>query len=153
MTHKKMLIPLFFLAATLQLSAQKKPATPQTKAPVLHTQISTFSDSAIVTVAEAEHIIDLPLRIFDDKRVAYPVSSYQFLYRKKGVTENEQTGKITPIYSIASNLFKTTPLPTIWITSIREQLKPGEEFFFFDVVAKDAQGRVMYAPNLRILVR
>jgi hypothetical protein len=37
--------------------------------------------------------------------------------------------------------------------TITEQLKPGEEIFFFDVVVKDAQGRLMFAPNLKLVIQ
>ena len=106
-----------------------------------------------VSVQEAENIIGQPLLIFDDKKGVYTISSYQFLYRKKGVTENEETGKVTPITSISSSRFKITPLPDTWTSQVKEQVKSGEELFFFDVIAKDAQGRVMYAPNLKIMVK
>src|SRR5205085_10333075 len=120
------------------------------KAPKLFTILSTYKDSALVTVEEAEQIIAMPLRIVDDKKNVYRLSSYQFLYRKKGVTEDEQTGKVTPTTSISSALFKSSPLSDLWINLIREELKAGEELYFFDVIAKDAQGRVMYAPDLKI---
>jgi hypothetical protein len=83
----------------------------------------------------------------------YSISSYQFLYRKRGVTENEETGKVTPITSMVSQRFTKTPLPKTWIEVIKQDVKPGEELFFFDVIAKDALGRVMYAPNFKVLIR
>ena len=134
------------------MQAQTKPVA-KYKVPKLFTQIGGLRDSVSIPVSEAENIIGQPLKIFDDKKGVYTISSYQFLYRKRGVTENEETGKVTPITSIVSSLFKITPLPDTWLTQVREQVKPGEELFFFDVIAKDAQGRVMYAPNLKIMVR
>jgi hypothetical protein len=44
-------------------------------------------------------------------------------------------------------------MPAIWVTQIKEQVNKGEELYFFDVIAKDAQGRVMYAPNLKIITQ
>ena len=32
-------------------------------------------------------------------------------------------------------------------------MRAGEELYFFDIVAKDAQGRLMFAPELRIKVK
>lgn len=134
------------------MQAQTKPVA-KYKVPPLYTQLGGFRDSVSIPVSEAENIIGQQLKIFDDKKGVYTVSSYQFLYRKKGVTENEKTGKVSPITSIVSSRFKITPLPTTWINQVRETVKSGEELFFFDVIAKDAQGRVMYAPNLKIMVR
>ena len=143
---------MLLLAGGIELQAQTKPLA-KYKVPKLFTQIGGLRDSVSIPVSEAENIIGQPLKIFDDKKGVYTISSYQFLYRKRGVTENEETGKVTPITSIVSSLFKITPLPDTWLTQVREQVKPGEELFFFDVIAKDALGRVMYAPNLKIMVK
>ncbi len=152
MKHIKLFLVLVILAAGTQLQAQTKPVA-KYKVPKLFTQLGGFRDSVNISVEEAENIIGQPLKIFDDKKGVYSISSYQFLYRKRGVTENEETGKVTPITSIVSNRFKVTPLPDTWASQVKEQVKPGEELFFFDVIAKDAQGRIMYAPNLKIMVR
>ena len=135
-------------------TAKKAVTAPQkTKPPKLQTMLGIYKDSVSVPAAEVEALIALPLKIYDDKKNEYMISSYQFLYRKKGVTEDEATGKVTPASSISSSLFKTSPLPELWINIIREEVKPGEELYFFDVIAKNAQGRVMYAPDLKITVR
>lgn len=152
MKRIKLFLVLVILAAAAQLQAQTRPVA-KYKVPKLFTQLGGFRDSVNISVEEAENIIGQPLKIFDDKKGVYSISSYQFLYRKRGVTENEETGKVTPITSIVSNRFKVTPLPDTWASQVKEQVKPGEELFFFDVIAKDAQGRIMYAPNLKIMVK
>ncbi len=151
MKHIKLFLVLVLVAAVTQVQAQAKPVA-KYKVPALFTQLGGFRDSVNISVQEAENIIGEPLKIFDDKKGVYSISSYQFLYRKRGVTENEETGKVTPVTSIVSNRFKVTPLPDTWASQVKEQVKPGEELFFFDVIAKDAQGRIMYAPNLKIMV-
>ena len=143
---------MVLLAAGTQLQAQTKPVA-KYKVPKLYTQLGSLKDSVSISVSEAENIIGQPLKISDDKKGVYTISSYQFLYRKRGVTENEETGKVSPISSIVSSRFKITPLPATWVNQVRETIKSGEELFFFDVIAKDAAGRVMYAPNLKIMVR
>jgi hypothetical protein len=47
----------------------------------------------------------------------------------------------------------TIPLFAIWIKTISEQLKAGEEIFFFDIAVKSTNGRLMFAPNLKLVVR
>ena len=152
MKHIKIFLFLVLLAAGTQLQAQTKPVA-KYKVPKLYTQLGSLRDSVSISVSEAENIIGQALKISDDKKGVYTVSSYQFLYRKRGVTENEETGKVSPITSIVSSRFKLTPLPGTWINQVKETVKPGEELFFFDVIAKDAQGRVMYAPDLKIMVK
>ncbi len=121
--------------------------------PRVTTKLGDHADSALVTVDEGLQLVAFPLQIADNKKNTYGISSYQFLYRKQGVTEDEQTGKVTPTSSVVADLFKSTPLPPIWVKSISEQLKAGEELYFFDIVAKDTQGHFFYAPTLKIKIR
>ena len=75
------------------------------------------------------------------------------MYKRRAVTEDEQTGKVSPVMSNVSELFRTTPLSGIWLKTLTEQMRPGEELYFYDIVAKDAQGRLMFAPELRIKIK
>jgi hypothetical protein len=148
----KLLLLAFVLLSSQHLLAQTKPAPVKFKPPKLFTQMGGFRDSVTLSVAEAENIINQPLKIFDDKKGLYTISSYQFLYRRKVVTEDETTGKAIPTSSMVASTFKVTPMPEIWVNSVKEQVRPGEELYFFDIIAKDAQGRVMYAPDFKIKV-
>ena len=157
MNYIKFAFIILIAAAGLQVTAQKKPASKgkavtKFKAPKLQTFLGTYKDSAGVSAAEANNLIATPLKITDAKKNEYSISSYQFVYKKRGVTEDEKTEKISPVTTISADRFKVSPLPAVWVNTIQQQLKAGEEFFFFDVIAKDAQGRVMYAPNLKITI-
>ena len=156
MKHFKYLIAVLFVAVSLTAAAQTKPAVKPAvkfKPPVLTTVIGGYKDSSTISVAEAERIIGEKLYISDGKKVMYSISSFQLAYRKLGVTEDEQTGKVSPTYTLVASLFKASPLPANWIQQIKEQVKPGDELWFFDVIAKDAQGRVMYAPDVKFKVK
>lgn len=153
-----------FVLSTFFAVAQKptKPAAKNNavkgfKPPKLTCSLGNYKDSAIITVAEAQQLITTPLKITDAKNGKYTISSYQFLYRKMGVTEEENedgpTGKTKPSTTISADLFKATPLPQLWITNISDQLKTNDELFFFDVIVKDEQGRLMFAPALKLRVR
>ncbi|MFM6924823.1 MAG: hypothetical protein ACKOU7_04925 [Ferruginibacter sp.] len=123
--------------------------------PKLTTMLGIRSgDSVSVVVEEALQLITLPLKITDDKKNVYTISSYQALYKRRGVTESEDmSGKTAPAYTTHIENFKSTPLSPIWIKSLSEQLRTGEELYFFDIVVKDAQGRLMFAPDLRIKIK
>jgi len=155
--NKFLFISIVLLFGATHVIAQKTPATAKTqkfKAPKLYTHLGNAIDSIVtLTEAEAENIIALPLKVVDDKKNVYSVTSYQFLYNRRVVTEDEMSGKVTPTSSIASSRFTSTPLPQLWVNQVREQLKSGEYLYFFDVIAKDAQGRVMYASTLKIMVK
>lgn len=111
-------------------------------------------DSAFVAVEEALQLIRLPLKITDDKKNVYTISSYQAMYKRRGVTESEDmSGKTAPTFTTVIENFRSTPLPSIWLKTLSEQLRAGEELYFFDIVVKDTQGRLMFAPDLRIKIK
>ncbi|MGB4844766.1 MAG: hypothetical protein WBP16_09895 [Ferruginibacter sp.] len=142
------------LTAWAQKPASGKPVTVQKfTPPKLTCVLGIHADSATVFKEEAVQLVKLPLKITDDKKNVYTISSYRFKYTRRVVTENEETGKALPAISEILDLFRTTPLPDLWRNTIAEQIKPGEELYFFDIVVTDAQGRYMFAPTLRIKVK
>ena len=154
----KTFLVLALTVMVMPLLAQT-PKTPNTKAPVqksklpkLTTVLGARSDSVSITIEEALQLIKFPLRITDDKKTAYQVYTYQFLYRRKEITEDENTGKVSPATSMIANRFSSTPLPDIWQMNIGVRLRSGEELFFFDIVVKDATGKLMFAPSLKIII-
>lgn len=149
---------LILLLACTNLFAQKPtPAKPTSfvkfKAPKLTTTLGSFKDTMYIAPQMADSIIGLSLKVIDAKNVVYTISSYQFLYKKIVTTEDEATGKTSKTSSIKSSLFKTSPLPALWLNAVRENLNPEEEFFFFAIVVKDPQGRIMYAPDLKLILK
>ena len=155
---KSLLAGFAILFCAMSVSAQTQGSKKGTttiskfKPPVLITSLGKYKTSGAIPLIEVDDLVALPLRITDEKNNVYQVSSYQFMYKKVGVTEDEVTGKVSPTTSISANLFKVTPLPHIWIQKIGEEKKRGEELFFFDVIARDKNGRVMYAPDLKLTV-
>jgi hypothetical protein len=151
-------VALLFILTTA-MAQKPKPAVTNShaiqkfKPPKLICTLGSNADSATVFLEEALQLVNLPLKITDDKKNPYTISSYQVMYKRKAVTENEETGKVTPVMSNVANRFNETPLPALWKNILTEQMKPGEELYFFDIVAKDAQGRLMFAPDLRVKIK
>ena len=147
-----------FILATVnaqkpKTTTAKATAMQKYKPPKLTSILGIHSDSASVVVEEAVQLVRLPLKITDDKKNPYTISSYQVMYKRKAVTENEETGKPMPTTSSVVALFRETPLTELWKKILTEQLRPGEEVFFFDIIAKDGQGRLMFAPDLKIKIK
>ena len=112
---------------------------------------------AVLTLRAVNHnlrkqIITLPLRIADEKNETYKISSYQFAYKRIGVTEDEETGKLSPQSDMVAQRFTETPLPELWKSNIIEQLHKGEELYFFDIIMLDKTGRLFFAPDLKITI-
>ena len=156
---KYLVIPFTLLFLSNWTYAQKKPTTPKPitsikiKPPKLTTVLGIAKDSVVLPVEQAKALIGASLKVTDDKNNPLTVTYYQFLYKRKAITEDEETGKLSPTTSIASDYFTSTPLPEKWIRIIKEDLIAGEELYFFDVIAKDAQGHPFYAPNVKIITK
>lgn len=162
MNVKQLGLLLFALFALMIATAQtKKPAPKKNvitlitkfKPPVVKTFLGRNEKEATVTIDEANQLVNLPLKIVDDKNIAYTISSYQFLYRKKSVIEDEETGKRSIVFTNTADIFKVTPLPKVWKENISGGLQKSEELFFFDIVVNDKQNRKFFAPNVKIIVK
>jgi hypothetical protein len=156
------LIKIFFTAAmlTFAVSASAQRTTTRAtakpvsvKPPKLIASVGNFKDTMNIPVKDAGNIVGLPIKITDEKGVAYQISSYRFLYRQVVTSEDEQTGKPYNTYAVKSSLFTTTPLPAVWINMLQERLRAGEEFIFFDVIGKNAKGQVFYASDIKLTLK
>jgi len=151
---------LVLLAAGGQLLAQQPPKLPKpspagttAKKPVVKTALGNITGSITLDAAAAAQLVSQPLKITDDQKVSYTISSYQFAYKRIGITEDEQTGKTSPQSDMAAERFTSTPLPAVWQKNIVEGLHKGEELYFFDIIVFDKQGRRFFAPEVKILVK
>jgi len=162
-TFGKLTMALVFSCCFSAVLAQKpkpaptKPVAPQRFIPPrLSSNFGNRTDTTGLMLAEeAVQLIGLPIKVTDDKKTVYSMVSYQAMYKRRGVTEEDVNGevKVKPIMTSVSDRFKTTPLPPIWVSTIKEQLRAGEEVLFFDIVVKDAQGRMMFAPDIKIKIK
>ncbi|MEO5892890.1 MAG: hypothetical protein ABIQ31_21750 [Ferruginibacter sp.] len=129
------------------------PAAASYKKPLVKSWLGKINGNATLNATEAITLVGLPLKITDDKNIEYVISSYQFLYKRIGVTEDEVTGKTSPQSDITANNFTTTPLPAVWQKNIVEGLHQGEELYFFDIIVFDKQGHRFFAPELKITIQ
>ncbi len=146
---------LFAVTAKMSFGQQKEVITKvqKFKPPIVKTFLGVNQNGAQVTVDEGNQLVALPLKITDAQNHQYPISSYRFLYRKKSVILNDETGKKEETFSITAGRFDSTPLPKVWINNIQGLLQPGEQLYFFDIVVKDKEGRDFFAPELKITIK
>ena len=127
---------------------------PKFKPPITKTYLGKYSGTnAVCSAEEGKQLITFLLKITDEKNNTYKISSYQFAYTRKGVTEDEQTGQVSPQSNMVADRFMATPLPAIWQSNIIESLHKGEELYFFDVIVFDKQNRLFFAPELKITIQ
>ncbi len=161
MKYKKLLALLIIVCFHTQMfsqtSGRPKPGTvtkvAKFKPPSVKTYLGKNADTTQVLLDEATQLVGLPLKVTDAKNNDYTISSYQFLYKKKSVVENEQTGKKEIAFTTVSDLFKVTPLPDLWKSTIAGSLQKDEELYFFDVIVQDKLNRRFFAPELKIKIR
>lgn len=148
---------LVLLSGKVMLAQQPgKSVTPpgaKYKKPLVKSWLGKVSGNITLNADEARQLITLPLKISDDKNVTYSISSYQFAYKRIGVTEDEETGKAAVQTDMVADRFTGTPLPPVWQKNIIEGLHAGEELYFFDIIVFDKQGRRFFAPELKITIQ
>ncbi|MEP7250870.1 MAG: hypothetical protein ABI683_00780 [Ginsengibacter sp.] len=150
------LLGAFCIFNSFAQSPQKKPVVTKVakfKPPAVKAYLGVNTSGATVTTDEANQLIGLPLKVTDAQNNAYTIDSYHFLYKRKGVVEDEETGKKQVSFTTVADVFKKTPLPKIWIDNIQNGFQPGEQLHFFDIVAVDKVGRKFFAPDLKITLQ
>ncbi len=146
-------LSLTMITAVAQKNAGTKNTPAQKTKIILKTSLGNYTDSLNLPVDEVTQLIGVPFKVTDDKKNVYALVTYQFIYKRQAVTESDDMEKVSPTTSMASARFSVTPLPEIWLNNIRQGLKPAEELFYFDIVVKDAQGKLYFAPNLKIITK
>lgn len=131
-------------------NAAGRSTTVQKAKPKFRSAIGSYADSVVITVAEAEKAVVSPISVKDEKNLSYPIISYQLAYKRLAAVEDEETKKVSPVTSLVAKQFNVTPVPESWSKYVLEQLKAGEELIFFDIVVKDAAGKLYFVPDIRI---
>lgn len=155
-SNKSILLILLLVSVGFTSVAQNKPAINKIakfKPPLVKSYLGDNTNGATVTKEDASHLITLPLKITDQKNNTYSVDSYQFLYKKKSVIENEETGRKQKTFTTVADRFRSSPLPDVWINNLKDTFQPEEELYFFDIVVKDKLNRKFFAPDLKIIIQ
>ncbi|MES2892065.1 MAG: hypothetical protein V4725_08640 [Bacteroidota bacterium] len=149
---------LFLLLSAGVIPAQKPdkssiPPGAKFKRPNVKSYLGKVTGKLNLSAEEGRLLVAQQLRIVDDKNVPYVISSYQFAYKRIGVTEDEATGKTSPQSDIAADRFTVSPLPAVWQKNISDGLHRGEELYFFDIIVFDKQGRRFFAPEIQVTIQ
>ena len=147
-----LLLPFYAVAQKSDTARVEVTKVKKFKPPVVKVVWGKRSNGDTVTVPEANELIGLPLKVTDDKNGVYTVSSYHLLYKRKGSILNQETGRERVIFTTVSDIFKETPLPEGWIKGLKGYFQSDEELLFFDIVVKDQNNRIFFAPNLKLYI-
>ncbi len=123
------------------------------KPPAVKTYLGINTNGAAVTVEEAAQLLGLPLKVTDDKKNIYTVLSYGFVYKRKGVIEDEETGVKKIAFTTVADKFNETPLPKIWTDNLKDGFQKDEQLYFYDILVKDEKDRKFFAPDLKMTIQ
>jgi hypothetical protein len=124
------------------------------KPPHLTTSMGVLKDSiSSAPLDQVKALLGAPLKVTDDKNNSLTITYYQFYYKSKAIVQDEKTGKYSQTSSLAADYFTSTPIPEKWAKIIRDDLIAGEELYFFDIIVKDKEGHIFYAPNFKIITK
>lgn len=156
--HSLLLVLILFFGSSEVTAQQPKkvPAKPfvKFKPPVVNSFLGKYTGQAtVITPDEGKVLISQPLIIKDEKNTVYKLVTYQFVYKRVGVTEDEATGKLSPQSDIVAERFETPTIPPLWQNIIKEDLHKGEEFYYLDIIVLDDKGRRFFAPDLKITIQ
>ncbi len=148
----------FVFVALYAANAQAAKVKLKAKPPKYITQWGRLkADTVTVYKEEATQLVTLPLKIWDEKNQAKQISSYSILFKHNTVTELEDgdgqpTGKTAPTTTTKIQTFKATPLPALWITILQDEIRKGDEIYIFDIMVKQDNNKVVFAPPMLIKI-
>lgn len=143
---------VFILLSTVcfRIQAQEKPVL---KPPVLQSFWGYYK-AGVHPVETVRIMIDTAIWVMDEQKQPYTVRSFRVNYFSNDQYEDETTGKMKTRRNLLSKEFReTNMLSDLWKQSIYESLKPKDEILIDLLSVKDKQGRIFYAPDIKISVQ
>jgi hypothetical protein len=148
-----MLLSFLSVASVAQTTTGTKPATTKSKIPVVKAYWGTYT-SGTYTIAQLKNIIDNALILKDDKGTVYTLKRCSFLYKRKLVNKDDETGVTTTTWEYAEKILKNgAQLDDQWKKTLKEEMKEGEEFIFGAIVADSKKGYVIPVSNINFIVK
>lgn len=155
----KNIVYILFIFSPVLVAAQKKPTRP---APVTKSAPSNSPDTLLTSlgffrgksmpIVQLKPFIDSALKARDQSGNFYPIESFEFNYRQKEESVNDETSrKETFFYTVQCKAVGPF-LPEMWRRIVKEKLKPDEIISFEKIFVKLPNGKLMIAPPLFIKV-
>lgn len=133
-----------------QTHAQEKPSL---QPPALQSFWGYYK-AGIHPVEMVRTMIDTAIWVMDEQKQRYTIRSFRVNYFSNDQYEDETTGKLKTRRNLLSKEFReTNMLSDLWKQSIYESLKPKDEILIDLISVKDKQGRIFYAPDIKISVQ
>ena len=162
--YMKTIIAIITLAITTTTSyAQLKPIArnntvksapkPTFKQNTLITSIGNQTGLLTLNAAQAKQLIDSALTVKDATGKSYFISRATFSYKRKLVYVDEDTQKKNISWEyLSKELRNGEQLDAFWRSSIKEDLKKGEELLFEKILVDTKKGVMLPAKSIIITI-
>lgn len=150
---------LLFIITTLysaSVTAQgNKPVKPVAGKPVFP-KLRSFYGSMIsgkINKEIAIAMIDQPLIVKDEKGTSFTIQRFSFSWTTTDYFENPETGERNKHTNNITSQAKGNKLEETFRQTIREELKPGDEFIIEKVLVKGPDGNSYLAPSMKFVIQ
>jgi hypothetical protein len=152
----------FFLLAFFSLAASSIGQTKPTPKPAIKGKVPVVTaslggmQSGTYGVGAGKILIDSALVLKDEKGRTYAISRCSFMYKRKMVHVDESSGEKVVKTSweyLAKELRNNEQLDDFWRSTIKEDLKSGEELIFGNIMADTKQGYMVPVKTLKIIIK
>lgn len=137
-------------------------ATSASPSPAAATEADAFSFrfswgpivSGNALAAQVASIAPAAILVKDNNGKLYEVSSFRINYKFKSSYRDEEAGSTKLMNDLRVSEFSgTAQLPDYWVSSIKDNIKAGDEIIFNKILFRNNMGKLQLAPELRITVQ
>lgn len=106
-----------------------------------------------VSADRLKTVIDSALRVRDERKKTYPVTSFRVSYFFDTRYEDEETGQVVRKRALrVRDYYDTDRLDADWVASIRDNARKGDELLFNQTIIRLPNGKKTFVPDLRLKV-
>lgn len=156
MLMKKLLFCLLLFCAGYTMAQNKAAVKPGVKAKVTYPKINmTFGGlkGGDINAETLAKIVDSELIAKDENANAYTIVRFRVFYKFKSNYQDEESGqKKTSDDMRTSDFTNTAVLPELWRSSIKDNIKKGDEMILDNIIVVLKNGSKIMAPSLTFKV-
>lgn len=105
-------------------------------------------------LAQITAIAPAAIIVKDNSGKLYPVLSFRINYSFKSTYRDDETQELKVVKDLrVSDFYDTAQLSAVWVESIRDNIKAGDEILFNKIIFKNKSGKTQLGPDLKIIVQ
>ena len=110
--------------------------------------------SGSAPIAQLTAIAPAAILVKDNSEGLHPVVSFRINYIFKSTYRDDETQELKVVKDLrVSDFYNTAQLPAVWVESIRDNIKSGDEILFNKIMFRNKSGKMQLAPDLKIVAQ